>query len=147
MLTRTVALVACVNTKKTAAAPARQLYCSDWFGKACAYANHVADEWYVLSAKYGLLAPDTVIAPFNETLERTRAATGRLWAARVPRGLSNVLEPGDRVILLAGVDYRANLVATIRAMGCTVEVPMERLRIGEQRQWLNQELERIHDST
>jgi len=139
-MARTIALVACVGKKESTPKPAGDLYCSDWFRKASAYARRVANEWYILSAKYGLVAPDRVIRPYDETLKAIPAAARREWAKRVLHDLCEVLEPGDRVIILAGKGYRADLVLPIREMGCVVEVPMKGLRIGEQLSWLKQEL-------
>jgi len=39
-----------------------------------------------------------------------------------------------------GVAYRTGLIGGIRDLGCTVEVPMEGLRQGEQLHWLNEHL-------
>ena len=60
-MSRKIALVACVSRKTPRPLPAQDLYVSDWFRKASAYARRVADEWYILSAKHGLVSPDTVI--------------------------------------------------------------------------------------
>jgi len=120
--------------------PARNLYISDWFQKASAYVMRVADEWYILSAKHGLIAPDTVIGPYDETLSRMPASARRAWARRVLKDLDRVLQPGDHVVVLAGAKYRENLVDPIRAMGCSVEIPMEGLGIGKQLSWLKKQL-------
>jgi hypothetical protein len=134
----TIALVACVGKKTALPMPAQDLYISPWFRKASAYASRVADRWYILSAKYGLVDPRTVIAPYDETLNRMPAAERRAWARRVLADLRQVLAPGDRVVFLAGQRYREGLVGAVRAMGCTVEIPMEGLKIGEQLAWLKQ---------
>jgi len=120
--------------------PARDLYSSDWFQKASAYAVRMADEWYILSARYGLVAPDTVIAPYDETLNNMPVAARRAWARRVLSDLRGRLRPGDHVLILAGNKYRENLLAPIRQMGCEVQVPMEGLRFGDQKRWLKRQL-------
>jgi cytoplasmic iron level regulating protein YaaA (DUF328/UPF0246 family) len=134
----TIALVACVSRKNSTPMPARDLYISDWFRKASAYAARVADRWYILSAKYGLVAPDAVIEPYDETLNRMGVAARRAWARQVTEDLRRVLQPGDHVVILAGSRYRQDLIGPIRQMGCTVEVPMEGLEIGKQLRWLKQ---------
>jgi hypothetical protein len=137
---KAIALVACVGKKKPIPSLARDLYISDWFLKASVYAARVADMWYILSAKYGLVAPGTVIEPYDETLNRMGVKARRAWARRVLADLKRVLQPGDRVVILAGGRYREGLMGPLRRMGCTVEVPMEGLRIGEQLRWLKQRL-------
>ena len=134
----TIALVACVSKKNSTPMPAGDLYISDWFRKASAYAARMADRWYILSAKYGLVAPKAVIEPYDETLNRMGVAARRAWARRVIEDLKRVLQPGDRVVILAGSRYRQDLIGPIRQMGYTVEVPMEGLKIGEQLRWLKQ---------
>jgi hypothetical protein len=48
--------------------------------------------------------------------------------------------PGDNVVFLAGKIYRENLIDPIIKSGCNVEIPMEGLRIGKQKSWLNRQL-------
>lgn len=47
--------------KRPGPAPAADLYTSDWFRKARAYAERYADTWFVLSALHGVLAPDVYV--------------------------------------------------------------------------------------
>lgn len=139
-MTKTIALVACVAKKNTRPMAAQDLYLSAWFRKASAYAAREADEWFILSAKHGLVSPDRVIAPYDETLKGMPAAARRQWASRVIEKLVPRVNAGDTVIILAGWDYRAGLIEPLRQMGCTVLVPMEGLRIGEQLAWLKSQL-------
>jgi hypothetical protein len=139
-VSRTIALVACVSQKSDVPRQARNLYTSAWFRKASAYAARTAEEWYILSAKHGLVAPDMVIEPYDETLNRVPASTRRLWAEGVMNDLDQRLQPGDKVIILAGQRYRADLLDPLRKMGCAIQIPMQGLRIGEQLAWLNERL-------
>jgi cytoplasmic iron level regulating protein YaaA (DUF328/UPF0246 family) len=132
-----IVLVACVSQKHEGAMPAWQLYCSTWFEKARVHAQRIGDEWYILSAKYGLVAPKRVIAPYNLKLSAEPAHVRKEWAIMVASDLEKVLHVGDRVVLLAGESYRENLIEPIKEMGCSVEIPMEGLRFGEQLRWLS----------
>ncbi len=76
-------LVACVAGKLDHPAPARELYTSPWFQKARAYVERQGGQWFILSAKHGLIGPEEVIEPYDETLARMSAAARRLWGARV----------------------------------------------------------------
>jgi hypothetical protein len=53
-----VYLVSCVSEKRTNAAPAKDLYHSDWFVKARAFVEAKGGRWFNLSAEYGLVSPD-----------------------------------------------------------------------------------------
>jgi hypothetical protein len=134
---QTIALVACVKTKANQPRPARDLYVSDWFVKASAYAEKVADAWYILSAKHGLVGPNEMAAPYEKTLKQMPVAERRAWADQVFQDLCAVaVKPGDRIVILAGKDYREHLVEPLQAFGCRVEIPMEGLRFGNQKSWL-----------
>lgn len=137
---QTVILVSCVSKKRNIPSPARDLYLSDWFTKAADYAGKFGDRWFILSAKYGLVAPDKVIEPYDLTLKSMSIQLRRAWAMTVLQELRKVLSPGDEVILLAGKAYREFLIRPVEALGCRVSIPMEGLRIGEQMQWLNNQL-------
>jgi len=136
---KTIYMVSCAAEKHAAELPAEHLYCSDLFQKARAYALRNMgsdDQWYILSAKYGLLNPAMVIGPYNETLNDMRKSERTEWARRVESDLRNLLDPGDRVVFLAGQKYREFLEPALLALGCHILIPMRGMRIGEQLSWL-----------
>lgn len=92
--------------------------------------------WYILSAKYGLVHPDTEIAPYDETLNRMGVAQRREWAARVETQMDEMLPDADEVVIFAGKKYREFLENYLRLRFNSVTVPMEGLRIGQQLSWL-----------
>lgn len=120
---------------------AKDLYISDWFVKARAHVEQAGNEWFILSAEYGLVSPDTGIAPYERTLNTLGIADRRAWGAKVLKQLSPKLKGVDRVVILAGARYREFLVDAIRGKGLTVEIPLEGMRIGEQLRWLKRNAE------
>ncbi len=134
-----VALVACVGEKLNHAAPARDLYVSQWFRKARRYAEQFADQWYILSALYGLIAPNEERTPYNATLNEMKVFDRLVWAERVwPQIRAAMPEPQrDRIVFLAGKHYRYHLAERLLVLGYEVEVPMEGLGIGEQLAWMD----------
>ena len=140
-MSKTVALVACASKKNDRPMAAKDLYVSDWFLKASAYAKQNSDVWYILSAKYGLVLIGRVISPYDVTLKQVPISLRRQWAEGVMHDLEKFLNPGDEVIILAGVAYREFIITPIEEMGCRVEVPMEGLRIGDQLSWLKDHIE------
>lgn len=139
-----IALVSCVKSKGTAASPARELYTSNLFRGLRAYAEAHADAWYILSAEHGVLRPDDVIAPYEKTLTKMPKRDRMAWAGRVQTQLLEVLPPGADVILLAGSRYREGIESFLRQRGFSVSIPMERLGIGKQLQWLNRAANQLH---
>lgn len=132
----TVALVSCVSEKLPSPAKAGELYTSTLFRKTRSYATSHADRWYILSAKYGLLDPDTVIEPYEKTLNKMRKAERTLWAQGVLVELLKKTNPGDTILFLAGERYREGLVSALKYKGYIIEIPMDKLPIGRQLEWL-----------
>jgi hypothetical protein len=76
-----------LSRKLSTAAQAREFYVSSWFMAVRRYVEAAGDPWYVLSAKYALVTPAQVLAPYDETLNPTIAGSGRRraplgWQAR-----------------------------------------------------------------
>ena len=94
--------------------------------------------WFVLSALYGLVAPDERIKPYDYTLNRLGVAERRAWAAEVLDDLLPEVADVPRVVMLAGARYREFLVGPLQQRGIAVEVPMAHLRRGEQLAWLSE---------
>jgi hypothetical protein len=109
------------------------------FRYAREYARQAADSWYILSAKHGLLAPETVIDAYEETLKGKSVGEQRHWAGRVLTSLRAVISPGDEIMFLAGTEYRRFLVPELESFGCKVRVPLEGMPIGLQLSSLKRE--------
>ena len=133
--TNRVFLVSCVSKKRLAAAPSREFYVSPWFLAVRRYVEASGDPWYVLSAKYGLVAPGQVLAPYDETLNKMKIAERRAWANRAIAQMDQLMPSVRTVVVFAGTRYREFLMDYLKRRWA-VEVPMEGLRIGKQLQWL-----------
>jgi hypothetical protein len=129
-------LVSCVSQKLSEPAPARLLYRSQWFIKVRTLVETQKADWLILSALYGVVAPDTNIAPYEKTLNSAGVAERRAWAVNVRRQLAPSLLGRQRVVIFAGQRYREFLVPALLSDGYEVDVPMANLRIGEQLAWL-----------
>lgn len=132
-----VFLVSCVGQKLTRPAPAAELYTSPWFTKARQRIREAGHPWFILSAKYGLLSPDSVIAPYEQTLRKLPASDRRAWALRVMQQFKTDLTSADEVVILAGLSYRENLLECLHQKFDSVCVPMKNMTIGRQLQWLS----------
>lgn len=133
-----LALVSCAKKKRDDPAPAQDLYISDWFTKCRKYVEGRCDRWLILSAKHGLVHPDEVLAPYEESLYDLPAARRREWARGVSQDLREHLVPEDTVEVYAGNIYRQYLMDALRREGKDVVVPMKGLGIGQQLSWLKQ---------
>jgi hypothetical protein len=137
-----IALVSCAKSKRNAPARADDLYTSPLFLKSRAWARRHCDQWIILSAKHGLLAPEVVIAPYERTLKGMPRADVRRWEDEVyqqmrERGLL-VLHAANTFVWLAGQDYQRDLRE--RLAGFMQEDPLEGLRFGPRMRWLDENI-------
>lgn len=132
-----ICLVSCVKSKASGAKKARDLYTSALFEKARLVAESEYDEWFILSAKYGLVPPTKVIGPYEQTLNKMNQEERINWSADVYRELKKILKPGDSITFFAGIKYRENLVKQLAKLDCNIEFPMEGMSIGNQLKWLS----------
>ena len=135
-LSDAIVLVSCVKSKLPHSAPARELYTSAWFQKARRIIEASGSRWFVLSSLYGLVAPNTQIAPYDFTLNTLGVAERRAWATKVLGNLLPETAGQQRVVMFAGVRYREFLIEPLQRHGISVIVPMAHLRRGEQLAWL-----------
>lgn len=135
-----VGLVGCASQKLQRPAPARELYCSQLFRKAAAYVEQTCDRWYILSAKHGLVHPDTILEPYNMKLGTKSGPPIYPWADMVRAHLAEELDGVEnaQLVVLAGEQYRIIL----RGSAWPFEVPMVGLGIGEQLGFLTRMLAR-----
>ena len=116
--------------------PAKDLYRSTWFVLARNWIERKRLPWYILSAKHGLVHPDTSVAPYDETLNSMGVAARRAWAKRVETQIDEMLPTANEVIVFAGQRYRVDLEECLRRKFTSVNIPMKKLRIGQQLSWL-----------
>jgi phage gp16-like protein len=129
-----IGLVGCGKAKLSHAAPAKDLYTSTLFRLAREYAEETCDRWFILSAKHGLVDPDSVLEPY----ELPMAALGRLvpgsprdrWSVKVVAQLRALGLTLHQFVLLAGSDYGDGL------RGLLMEEPLDGMQIGERMHWL-----------
>jgi hypothetical protein len=129
-------LVSCVKSKLPHAAPARKLYTSAWFSKVRDLVEASGSSWFILSSRYGLVAPYEEIEPYEYTLNALGVEERRKWAKAVLDRLQPHLDGQKRVVMFAGARYYEFLIEPLRAAGLEVALPLERLRRGEQLAWL-----------
>jgi hypothetical protein len=134
-------LVSCVAKKQPSPCRAKDLYISSWFHLARQYAESTGSKWFILSARYGLLEPDQMIEPYEQTLNKMPIDARRAWADRVRDQLDGRLQDIRQVVFLAGARYREFLTDQIKERGVQVEIPMEGLTIGRQLQWLKNHIQ------
>lgn len=140
-----IGLVSCTKSKRDAASKPRFLYSpSAYFKKASTYAQQEHDEWYILSAKYGLLEPDgPEIEPYDSTLSDYSTSKQESWARKIFESLSalDLLSEENTLVIHAGADYYETLVPLLDDAGIDYQIPTKGLRFGEKLAWYNEHLD------
>jgi len=138
-----IGLVSCVKTKRDEPASPKNLYTSDYFEKMRSYAEQYHDDWWILSAKHGLLNPDgEPIEPYDETLSGARVVKKRDWAEQVAEELDEegLLSKELTLVVHAGKDYYEELLPLIEERDVSVEIPTEGLDLFEKKAWYKEQL-------
>ena len=140
-----IGLVGCVKLKADVPRAARELYVSALFSGRRSYVEGSCNEWWVLSAKYGLVHPDAVLSPYDATLKDASRPARCQWSERVLAMIDEQVRPagGDAFEIHAGVEYRDfGLVDSLRSRGFAVVIPTEGMPIGEQLRFYKRARER-----
>lgn len=105
-----LALVGCGAYKRDEPAPAAELYTSSYFSLKRQYAEAVADEWFILSAKHGLVDPEETLEPYELSLDELDRDERDDWGRSVVDDLvAYSMKQGkalEEIIVLAGSTYR-----------------------------------------
>lgn len=140
---KTIAFVGCSKKKQTCRCHAGMMYRpSTLFTKLCDYIKTTdpADALFILSAKHGLLDPEDVIDPYDETLNDKSVAELREWSWGVVRDLEYFIAEHDledeevTLKFYCGDRYRRYIIPTmeVRYPHWRIEIPLKGLGIGQQ---------------
>jgi len=141
----TVVLAQCTDSKRDGSHRAADLYDeSAYFRKQRRYARAVGDSWFIQSAKYGLVSPDTVIESYDT--HATDLSDRQQWAREIAANLSSRVGRG-RVVLLGGKDYTQPLRRELERRGFSVSEPLTGKGIGERMSWLDTQSEEVLNAT
>ena len=137
-----IGFIGCVKKKIKIGAQARDLYISDLFLKARSYVEKHYDKWFILSAKYHLLEPETFIEPYDETLNDKTAEERQRWSMIVFNQIRDKLPTPSSCGLFfhAGKRYREFLIPLLTEAKYSCRVPLEGLGIGKQLAWYKERL-------
>lgn len=131
-------LIACSSTKLQTPAKACDLYQGQAFKFSRQLAEKTGSDYFILSARYGLLDPNEVIAPYDEYLAKMPKAQRTTWAINTARQIKAKGLQGQAVTFLAGSLYTEPLAQLFtHAMR-----PLANMGIGQQLNYLKTQLER-----
>lgn len=129
-----VALVGCGKAKLDHPAAAEKIYVGSLFKMARAWAIRNTTRWFVLSAKYGLLAPWQIVIPYDAFLPNMSLAERESWASKVGKAVRGQIAPEAEVVLLAGREYGC----FSKFVDNRITEPLRGLGIGRRMAWLKE---------
>lgn len=100
--------------------------------------------WFILSAKYGLVAPEERIEPYELYLPATSASYRASWGIRTVDRLAELAGALQSITveIHAGRPYLDAVAGPLKSRGADVVAPLARLRSGQRQQWY---IARAHD--
>jgi hypothetical protein len=123
-------LISCSKTKGDYRGPAKDLYRSPLFSKSRKLAEMQGFSYSILSAKHGLVAPDEMIDPYDQTLKGAPKSYRVEWGRQVADSIKNTLSHRDMLIFLAGNDYFDPLKEFLDASQWRICLPLQHFSLG-----------------
>jgi hypothetical protein len=135
-----IALISCTKLKQDYSCKVEEMYLkSTLFNRATSYINKLNyDNWFVLSAKYGLLNRNQTIEPYDETLNNMNSKQIKEWSNKVTDKLIKL--DISEVDFYAGESYRKYIIPQLEGKGIKCNVPLKGLGIGQQLGFYTREL-------
>ncbi|NDJ84415.1 MAG: hypothetical protein GYB66_00880 [Chloroflexi bacterium] len=138
----TIALVAGSKSQQKVPALSQLLYRTPLFQKTSLYVEQHYERWYILSAKYGLLEPDTVIEPYSLSFHDLSRDERFRWARRVIERLSHQrIRTHDTIAIFAGKHFQEFLIPVMEGRRFNVTVPLSGMNAAQQLRWLEHALQ------
>jgi hypothetical protein len=134
-----IIVIGCGRHKKKSPTLAKDLYTSERFKRSKAIATNIEANFFVLSAKHGLLEPNQIVEPYDVEISTLDEQKKILWAESVLKSIAT-FRNGAAVTILAEKDYVLPLIAcnseadyNIRIITPFKELPPENIPL-----WLEQ---------
>jgi hypothetical protein len=105
---------------------------SDLFSKSLAYATKIGGRIYILSSKYGLIALESVIEPYEYTIINQPRKVQREWVQKIITAFKDLphLEEIREIVILAGEDYYRDLLSFFQSLNFKIILPLKGLGSG-----------------
>lgn len=131
------AFISCTKLKEDFPCKAGEMYLkSTLFSKAVKYVEQQKyDDWFILSAKHGLLDKEDIIDSYNVTLNEMKASERKEWANDVFAKLVKMEKVITEIDFYCGQKYREYLIPLLIRKGIKCNVPLKGKGIGKQLQF------------
>lgn len=139
MTVKKICFVGCTKHKKSYKCKASELYSESVnFRKQINIISKIYKcEYYILSAKHGLVNPSDILEPYDLSLYNMNTKEIEKWVENVKNQMNDVFDCKNiHAIFLCGEKYRKNLLDIFYSY----EEPFKGLGIGQQMQKMNEML-------
>jgi cytoplasmic iron level regulating protein YaaA (DUF328/UPF0246 family) len=135
-----IALLGCTKLKQKYQCDAGEMYtASPLFRTIKRYISKFDyDQWFILSAKYGLLKPTDEISPYDESLYDKSKTEYNQWVKTVIKQLDEIITEDVVVDFYCGKKYRDGLIPHLTRKGIKYHIPLEGMGIGQQLKFLKE---------
>lgn len=139
-----IALVGCVKSKHIKACLAKNLYNSSLFIKTKTLIELKNDysDWFILSAKYGLINKEEIIEPYELTLSNFTQNELSDWSFKIFNSIK-LLELNNLSFFCGKLYHNKYLLSLLDKEKIQYNFPMGNLSIGKRLQFLTNEIRRI----
>lgn len=103
-----VAIIPCTNQKSTVPGPAREVWQGANFQLTLYHAEKYYDRVFIMSYKYGLIEPDTLIEPYDIDLKTASAAERLEWWWTVREHIKKLAEEHPDLIAVYTGKFERN---------------------------------------
>lgn len=134
-----IALVGCCKTKLSYTCEAKNMYCSSLFKKTKKLIELNSLNWFILSAKYGLIENNKIIDPYDSSLKSFSLNELKKWSFDVYQEIKN--RKLNNLIFYCGSKYHNNyLIELLNNNNICYRIPMKGLSLGQRLSYLNKEI-------
>lgn len=121
-----IALIGCGSAKLSTPAKAKDLYCGPIFKITRLCAERISNSWFIISAKYGVISPNTIIMPYDYQLSQMSTEARLRWANGINNVLARIIPKNAHVIGLAAARYLEHIQLP---HGIVLHKPLDGLRL------------------
>ncbi len=132
-----ICLVGESKTQRKTRTRADQLFTGTHFVRQRTYAQTRADQWFILSARYGLLEPGRGVDPYERVFSDLSSAEQFQWAQNLMQSMSRLhITSHDTLVILAKKSYQDRLLPIFKSRSYVIELPLAGMSAVQQLRWL-----------
>lgn len=108
-----IIIIQCSKSKVNSKTKASELYTSQRFKLSKKIADKYAKKWFILSAKHGLIRPDSVIAPYDFTINDLSINEKQNYFSKIIDQIRKLNLTNSRLIFLTDPDYTNEVINSL----------------------------------